>query len=323
MKDKFNIHTDLAVENKERFQGDDTEISGVKVYEKLDERYGVKLTKVEITSPKGANIMGKPMGKYVTIETTDIGYKEYDLSKKKQLGKVLARELFYMLPVKKKEEIKELSVLVVGLGNKDVTPDSLGPYVVANLEVTRHIFMLKNNYSKSKGISAMLPGVMAQSGMESAEMVEGIVKQIKPDVVICIDALAAGSTKRLSSTIQLADTGINPGAGIGNHRKGINRANLGIPVIAIGIPTVIHAATIVSDTMDEIIKVISQLPNMKGEGCFETLKSFSDNEKHKLVRELLEPNILDMFVTPKDIDESIRFMSETLAYGINLIFSLS
>lgn len=323
MVDKFNIHTDLAVENKERFQGNDTEISGVKVYEKYDERYGVKLTKVEIVSPKGANIMGKPMGKYVTIEAIEFDYKDYDLDRKKQLGKVLARELFYMLPVKKKDEIKELSVLVVGLGNKDVTPDALGPYVIANLEVTRHIFMLKNNHGRSKGISAMIPGVMAQSGMESAEMVEGIAKQIKPDVVICVDALAAGSTKRLSSTIQLADTGINPGAGIGNHRKGIDKENLGVPVIAIGIPTVIHAATIVSDTMDEIIKVLSELPDMKGNGGFEVLKSFNDTEKHKLVRELLEPRVADMFVTPKDIDESIRFMSETVAYGINLVFSLS
>ena len=209
MIEKFNIHTDLAVENKERFQGDDVEISGVKVYERFDDRYEVNVTKVEIVSPEGANIMGKPIGKYVTIDAKDIKDRLFDSKRKRQLGKVLARELYYMMPVDKKEDIKELSVLVVGLGNKEVTPDSLGPYVIANLEVTRHIFMLKNNYGKNRGISAMIPGVMAQSGMESAEMIEGIVSQIKPDVVICIDALAAGSTKRLNSTIQLSDTGIN------------------------------------------------------------------------------------------------------------------
>lgn len=323
MIDRFNIHTDLAVENKERFQGDDVEISGVKVYENVDEKYNINLTKVEIVSPEGAKNMGKPMGKYVTIEAFDIREAGCDNNRKKQLGRAFARELCYMLPVHKKADLKDLSVLVVGLGNKDVTPDSLGPYVVANLEVTRHIFMLKNNFGKNKGISAMIPGVMAQSGMESAEMVEGIVAQIKPDVVIAIDALAAGSTKRLNTTIQLANTGINPGAGVGNHRKGISMDNLGIPVIAVGIPTVIHAATIVSDTMDEIIKVLSELPNIKENGGFKALKDFSEREKYKLVKELLEPRFGDLFVTPKDIDESIKYMAEVVAYGINLIFSVT
>lgn len=321
MIEKFNIHTDLAVENKERFQDDNIEISGVKVYERFDDKYEVNLTKVEIVSPEGANIMGKPIGRYVTIDANDIKDKLYDNKRKRQLGKALARELYYMMPVDKKEDIKELSVLVVGLGNKEVTPDSLGPYVIANLEVTRHIFMLKNNHGRNRGISAMIPGVMAQSGMESAEMVEGIVAQIKPDVVICIDALAAGSTRRLNSTIQLANTGINPGAGIGNHRKAINKENLGVPVIAIGIPTVIHAATIVSDTMDQIIKVLSEISYIKKNGGLEALKAFSDKEKHNLVKELLEPHFGDMFVTPKDIDESIRFLAEIVAYGINIIFS--
>ena len=323
MNEKFDIYTDLAVENKERFQGDNVEISGVKVYERYDDKYEVKLTKVEIISSEGANIMGKPMGNYVTIEAQNASIWDCDRVVMKQLGKVIAKELYGLLPVKKKDELKNMSVLVVGLGNKDITPDSLGPYVVANLDVTRHIFMLKNNRGKSKGISAMLPGVMAQSGMESAEMVEGIVKQIKPDVVICIDALAAGTTKRLSNTIQLTDTGINPGAGVGNHRCGINKKALGVPVIAIGIPTVIHAVTIVSDTMDEIIKVLSEAPLLKENGSIEVLNAFDINEKHRLIEELLEPKLGDMFVTPKDIDESIKIMAEIVAYGINLIFSHS
>lgn len=320
MRNKFNIYTDLAVENKERFQGDNVEISGVKVYEKYDNKYLVNLTKVEIVSPEGANIMGKPIGKYVTIDALDIRENYCDDERKKQIGKALARELYNMLPVREKKAIKDVSVLIVGLGNKDVTPDSLGPYVIGDLEVNRHIFMMKSNHGKSKGISAMIPGVMAQSGMESAEMVEGIVRQIKPDIVICIDALSAGSTKRLSTTIQLADTGINPGAGIGNHRKGINEENLGIPVIAIGIPTVIHAATIVSDTMDELLKVLGEVSYIKENGGIEALQAFSDKEKHKLVRELLEPKFGDMFVTPKDIDESIRYMAQIVAYGINTVF---
>ena len=323
MYKKFDIHTDLAVENKERFQGDDIEISGVKVYERKEDKSGVKLTKVEIISPEGANIMGKPMGKYVTIEAENTDIWMDDRTLRKQIGRVMARELYGLLPVRGKENVKELAVLVVGLGNKDITPDSLGPYVVANLEVTRHIFLLKNNHGRSKGISAMIPGVMAQSGMESAEMIEGIVNQIKPDVVICVDALAAGSTKRLNNTIQLTDTGINPGAGIGNHRKAINKMKLGVPVIAIGIPTVIHAATIVSDTYDELIKVLSSAPFFSKNMGIEMLNAFNDKEKHRLIRQLLEPGFGDMFVTPKDIDESIKIMAEIVAYGINLVFSLN
>ena len=322
MHKQFNIYTDLAVENRERFQNDNVEITGVKVYERTDEKYGVKLTKVEIISSEGANIMGKPMGKYITIEAENTALWLEDIARRKQMGKVMARELYSLLPVNKKEELKELSVLVVGLGNKDITPDSLGPYVVANLEVSRHIYMLKNNSSKNKGISAMMPGVMAQSGMESAEMIEGIVRQIKPDVVICIDALAAGTSRRLSNTIQLADTGINPGAGIGNHRKRINKKELGVPVIAIGIPTVIHAATIVSDTMDGMLRVLSEIPAIKENGCVELIKTFDDAEKYRLIREILEPQLGDMFVTPKDIDESIKTMAEIVAYGINLVFSI-
>lgn len=321
--DKFCIYTDLAVENKERFQNDNVEISGVKVYEEFDNKYDVNLTKVEIVSSEGANIMGKPKGRYVTIEIADISDNFSNLKRRKQLGKVLARELYRMLPVYNKGHLRDISVLVVGLGNKDVTPDSLGPYVISNLEVNRHIFMMKNNHGKSKGISALIPGVMAQTGMESAEMVEGIVKQINPDLVICIDALAAGSTKRLSRTIQLTDTGINPGAGIGNSRKAINKGDLGVPVIAIGIPTVIHAATIVSDTMDEMLKVLSKLPYIQKNGGLEALETFSNTEKHNLVRELLEPNLGDMFVTPKDIDESVKFMAEIVAWGINNIFAIS
>ena len=182
--------------------------------------------------------------------------------------------------------------------------------------------MLKDRHKRSKGISAMIPGVMAQSGMESAEMVKGIVAQIKPDVVIAIDALAARSTKRLNATIQLADTGIHPGSGIGNHRRGLTEETLGVPVIAIGIPTVIDAATIVSDTMDGMIRILAQSQSPAGKGMSQVLEEFSHKEKRQLIRELLEPQIGSMFVTPKDIDENIRFMAETVALGINSVFAI-
>lgn len=317
----FSIHTDLAVENKEQFEGQNIEISGVKIKEWYDREFDIKITRVEIVSEHGAKAMGKPMGKYMTLEAEDLREAQYGSDRMKTVSQALARELRDMLPESSTGRIEDLSVLVVGLGNRDVTPDSLGPYVISNLEVNRHIYMLNERHKKSKGVSAMIPGVMAQSGMESAEMVKGITAQIKPDVVIAIDALAARNTKRLNTTIQIADTGIHPGSGVGNHRRGLNKETLGVPVIAIGIPTVIDAATIVSDTMDAMIKIFEKSSSVAGKGMSQVLEGFSDREKYQLIKELLEPQIGTMFVTPKDIDENIQFMSEMVASGINILFN--
>lgn len=314
----FSVHTDLAVENRERFQGQNREISGVKLAERYDKSCDVNITKVEVINEHGAKIMSKPIGNYVTIEAEDIREAGYDIKRMGDVSRALAKELVSMLPSQDRNDIEKMSVLVVGLGNRDVTPDSLGPSVVSNLEVNRHIFMLKEKLKKSQGVSAVIPGVMAQSGMESAEMVKGIVGQIKPDVVIAIDALAARSTKRLNTTIQLADTGIHPGSGVGNHRRGLNVETLGVPVIAIGIPTVIDAATIVSDTMDAMIEMLSS--SEAGNSVAGVLKEFSDREKYQLICELLEPQIGTMFVTPKDIDEDIEIMAEIVGTAINMVF---
>ena len=151
-------------------------------------------------------------------------------------------------------------------------------------------------------MSSIVPGVMAQTGMESMEIVNGIVKETKPDVVIAIDALAARNTKRLNRTIQVTDTGINPGSGVGNHRHGLNEKSIGVPVIAIGVPTVVDAATIVNDTMFNLI----------------TLGELNETEKYELIRELLSPNLNTMFVTPKDIDESVKRLSFTISEGLNI-----
>lgn len=318
MSNIFSVHTDLAVENREQFQGSNREISGVKLVERYDKNCGVNITKVEVINEHGAKMMSKPVGSYVTIEAEDMKEAGYDVGRMGKVSKALAKELVSMLPSQNRNDIEKMSVLVVGLGNRDVTPDSLGPSVVSNLEVSRHIFMLKEKLKKSQGVSAVIPGVMAQSGMESAEMVKGIVGQIKPDVVIAIDALAARSTKRLNTTIQLADTGIHPGSGVGNHRRGLNIETLGVPVIAIGIPTVIDAATIVSDTMDAMIAMLSSTE--AGKSVSNVVKEFSDREKYQLIRELLEPQIGTMFVTPKDIDEDIEIMAEIVATAINMVF---
>lgn len=311
MNDIFNIRTDLAVEERERFTERNIEITGVKLTEQMDSEDRVKITRVEVLNDSGAKAMGRPIGSYVTIEAKDMD-ASLDISS------VLSRELEKMLIYRQEKPLDKMSVLVVGLGNRDVTPDSLGPSVISRLDVSRHIYMLKEDNEKSYGVSAVIPGVMAQSGMESAEMVSGIVKQIEPDVVIAIDALAARNTRRLNTTIQLADTGIHPGSGVGNHRQGLNEETLGVPVIAIGIPTVVDAATIVSDAMDALIGVLSSADG--GESISESLKIFSDKEKYQLIKELLEPQIGAMFVTPKDIDEDIEIMANIVADGINKVF---
>lgn len=221
-----------------------------------------------------------------------------------------------------RERKEEMSVLVVGLGNREVTPDALGPRVVDNLFITRHIIKEYGKYAFGEKnvnrISSIVPGVMAQTGMESLEIIHGIIDETKPDIVIVIDALAARSTKRLNRTIQVTDTGINPGSGVGNHRHGLNKKSLGVPVISIGIPTVVDAATIVNDTMFNLIAAMSQSRTFDKLG--DSLKELNDGEKYELIRELLSPNLNAMFVTPKDIDESVKRLSFTISEGINIAF---
>ncbi len=201
---------------------------------------------------------------------------------------------------------KEYSVLVVGLGNREVTPDALGPYVADQLNITRHIIKEYGRYAVDNKdihlVSAIVPGVMGQTGMETVEIVKGIVEVTKPDFVVAVDALAARSSKRLNRTIQITDTGINPGSGVGNHRNAINKETVGIPVIAIGVPTVVDAATIVNDAMEKLIY---------------TLES---SEKYELIKELISPHLNGMFVTPKDIDETVKRISFTISDALNQLF---
>ena len=165
-------------------------------------------------------------------------------------------------------------------------------------------------------VSGIVPGVMAQTGMESMEIVAAVVKETNPDFVIVVDALAARNTKRLNRTIQVTDTGINPWSGVGNHRHGLNEKRLGVPVLAIGIPTVVDAATIVNDTMSTLLTALSQNEEWKRIG--NSIKELNDAEKYELIRELLSPGLNIMFVTPKDIDESVKRLSFTISEGINM-----
>ena len=213
-------------------------------------------------------------------------------------------------------------MLVAGLGNRKITPDALGPYVVDNLCVTRHIVQEYGKYAMGMEqvnlISAIVPGVMGQTGMETVEILKGVIAETSPDLLITIDALAARNSKRLNRTIQMTDTGIHPGSGVGNQRNAITKETVGIPVIALGVPTVVDAATIVNDTMENLIQAMETSETLQGVG--KLLRSYNTAEKYELIRELISPHLNGMFVTPKDVDEVVKQISFTISECLNLLF---
>lgn len=321
MVEKYKIRTDLAMEQKERFESDHVEVSGVVLEEEYDEEKEIKITTVRIETENGAKAMGKPVGTYLTLEAPNMAAA--DEGYHREISETLAGFLGKYMKDTEENQEKGYSVLVVGLGNREVTPDALGPYVVDQLNVTRHIVQEYGRYAVEKGrsriVSAVVPGVMAQTGMESAEIIRGIVNETTPDLIMVIDALAARSTKRLNRTIQISDAGIHPGAGVGNHRSEITKDTMGIPVIAIGVPTVVDAATIVNDTMENFITALETSETLKGVGV--VLQGYNSAEKYELVKELIAPHLNGMFVTPKDIDDTVRRISYTISEAMNMLFA--
>ena len=321
----YSVRTDLALEEKERFESDDVEIQGVILEESCDEEREMRLTRVEICTENGAKAMGKPVGTYLTLETPNLAVPDEELHMEiaRELSRQIRRLIDKNIDKEKKKRSEDLSVLVVGLGNRDVTPDALGPFVADHLSVTRHIVKEYGKYAMGMEhacmVSAVVPGVMGQTGMESAEIVRGIVAETNPDIVIAVDALAARNSRRLNRTVQIADTGIHPGSGVGNHRSGMNRESVGVPVIGIGVPTVVDAATIVSDTMENLIRAMETSDSLKGVG--EVLKSYNECEKHEFVKELIAPHLNGMFMTPKDVDEMVHQISHTISEAINMLFT--
>lgn len=318
MVEKYKIRTDLAMEQKERFESDHVEVPGVVLEEEYDEEKEIKITTVRIETENGAKTMGKPVGTYLTLEAPNMAAS--DEGYHREISETLAG---FLEKYMKDGKEKEYSVLVVGLGNREVTPDALGPYVVDQLNITRHIVQEYGRYAVDKNgnriVSAIVPGVMAQTGMETAEIVQGIVKETHPDMIIVIDALAARSTRRLNRTIQISDAGIHPGAGVGNHRSEITKDAMGIPVLAIGVPTVVDAATIVNDTMENFIAALETSETLKGVGV--VLQGYNSAEKYELVKELIAPHLNGMFVTPKDIDDTVRRISYTISEALNMLFT--
>jgi spore protease len=299
---EHKIRTDLAIELRESFPEDDVEVKGVILKEKFDEKNNIRVTTVEIRDEAGAKAMGKPIGTYITIETPELNNLSEDYHKP-------VSDLIAMHLRKLSGKLSRDDVLVVGLGNREVTPDALGPQVVDNLFVTRHLIREFGEEFKERNhlgnVSAISPGVMAQTGMETLEIIKGVIKETNPRLIIVIDALASRSINRLNTTVQISDTGISPGSGVGNNRKALNEESLGVKVIAIGVPTVVDAATIVADTLTKY---------MESTG-------FGEEDIFKFISEVNGQQMYNMFVTPKNIDESIKRISYTLSEALNSCFS--
>lgn len=279
----MNLRTDLALESIYTHKG-----GGIK--EETENISGeIKVTRIEISTEEASKNVGKPIGKYLTIENKEPASEIEEMQK---LSTALKDELKKIIPKTAKK------FLICGLGNRNITPDALGPCVTDNLMITNHIIEhLDNDFS---AVSAIAPGVMGITGIETVDIIKGITDFHKPDVVIAIDALCALNTKRMFNTVQITDSGINPGAGVGNRRDGLNKKTLGVPVIAVGVPTVVDADTIVYDAVH---------------GFFEKNNGLSDGEK--IINAIISET-KSLFVSPKDIDMLIEKSAKIIADGINL-----
>nr|WP_294680580.1 GPR endopeptidase [uncultured Anaerotignum sp.] len=307
----FSVRTDLAIEAAALAQKKSAEtLEGVEAETEEQEEY--TLTHVRILSPAGSKRMGKPMGHYITLESEKL--KENDAQCHERLIGLLAKQIRSLAKTKRED-----CILVAGLGNWNITPDALGPKVVSKILVTRHLqgTLPAELEQAVRPVAAVSPGVMGITGIETGEMMKGIVDKLHPSLLIAIDALAARSSNRINAAIQMSDTGISPGAGVGNQRMPLDEAHLGIPVIAIGVPTVVDAATLVNDTMDRILdEMIRQTTN--GSAFYESLAALEQEEKYQMITEILGPYTGNLFVTPKEVDAVVDRLANIIANSINI-----
>ena len=307
----YNFRTDLASERRDIYNKAnklENDIDGIES-EKEEINENIKVERVKITNENGEKAIGKTIGNYITIDVKKLKIaQDEDIEK---AAETLANELKKVVDM---HIDNQGEVLVVGLGNIYVTPDSLGPKVINEIEVTRHIIKYLPQYVEegTREVSAVSPGVLGTTGIETVEILKGIVDNVKPKLVIVIDALASRSIERISSTVQISDTGIVPGAGVGNTRNEISIKTLGIPVIAIGIPTVVETAVLVNDSLDLFIEKLQN--DAKSNDYLNNLKQEDNYEE---IREVLVPNDYNLIVTPKEIDDLIENMKDIVAKGIN------
>lgn len=301
--------TDLALEASEKVRArTGREIPGVAVDE--TSRDGVKVTHVRILDEGGASLMGKPPGSYVTIEAPGLRSRNRELGEK--VSGIIAQELVSLTNLP-----PEATVLVVGLGNWRATPDALGPRVVEQIFVTRHLRDLvpPELRGRMRSVCALAPGVLGLTGIETGEVIRGVVERVHPQVVVAIDSLAARNLDRIMTTVQLADTGIRPGSGVGNRRLNIDQESVGAPVIALGCPTVVYALAIAMQALGEVTAKASQAASLR-----DYLQSLSPAAKDEFLAGIMRPLLGDMVVTPKEIDVMVDEMARVIAGGINAAF---
>jgi len=307
----FSVRTDLAIEAREIYeQTNKSKIPGVRIENKVDGE--IKITEVVVETSEGEIALGKPIGTYVTLEMPE--FTHYDADTMDEVSVALGK---LITPLIKQND--SLTTLVVGLGNWNVTPDSLGPKVVSKILVTRHLKQLIPDQIDEgiRPVCAIAPGVLGLTGIETSEIIKGIVEKIKPNLVICIDALASRRADKVNHTIQIGTSGISPGSGVGNKRMEISEKTLGVPVIAIGVPTVVDAATLANDTIDLVLDEMVKQAKSGGE-FYNILKSIDKDEKLRLIKQILSPQMGNLMVTPKEVDLVIDSVSKVIANGINI-----
>ena len=305
-----DFRTDMAVERRDIYRkanNIEDEIDGIECEEeKVDD---IKITRVSITNDEGANALKKPIGNYITIDVKKIN--NISVEKEDKIVEVISKELANIVDkhIKKDEE-----VMIVGLGNLHSTPDSLGSRVVNEVEITRHIKLYLPQYidESTRAISAISPGVLGTTGIESAEIIRGIVDKIKPKMIIVIDSLCSKNVSRINKSIKISDTGIVTGGGVGNNREELSKNTLGIPVIALGVPTVVEMASITNDCLDLFIEDLQK----KAESN-KVLNKLKDEDNYEKIKEALIPNDYNFIVTPKEIDDLIESMKDVISRGIN------
>lgn len=307
----YNFRTDLALERRNLYRTANNiknEIDGIETEEEKVED-DILTTRVKVLSKQGEEAINKPIGNYITIDIKNLKVANEDEMQK--ASEVVTKELKALID---KHVSSKDPVLVVGLGNLYVTPDALGPKVINEIDITRHLleYMPEVLNEDTRSVSAVSPGVLGTTGIETQEILKGIVQNINPKLIIIIDALSSRSIERISSSIQIADTGIVPGAGVGNTRKELTKDSLGVPVIAIGIPTVVEAATIAADSLTMFIQKVQEQAKSN-----DFLNQLQEEDKYEMIKEVLSPNDYNFIVTPKEIDELIENMKDIVARGIN------
>lgn len=294
----FNFMTDMADErvNTYKKKNNSEDIDGISSQTKVDGN--ILTTIVDVLNEKGKNSIGKDIGKYITIEIKDVIY--IDNETKNRLVEIISTEISNLIENKK-------NIFVIGLGNRSVTPDCIGPKVVDSVNITRHIIKYMPQYTNkdTREISAIVPGVLGTTGIETSDIVMSIIDKIKPDIVIAIDSLASLSVERLGKTVQISNTGITPGAGVNNKRAGLTENTLGVPVIAIGVPTVVDIATITNEAIDKLIEEDSNID----------MGQKTKDERYKKLADVL--NTENYIVTPKEIDDVVTKMAGIISKSLN------